>query len=337
MHGMPLTLLLSGALPPAELAGELIHALDAPVLRRWLQRAAPVDHRSVIGSTGDAAWIAAHLFGLEAGAVAPTAPYAWAALTGDASGSSTIWHADPIHVAIGRDSLIVHPLEGALPIDDEADALIAAANDCLAGSDAELRRCGAHWFLHTAHAWAMQPPPLDAILGAAFTLPDADADAGEARRWSRLHNAIQMSWHEHLVNQQREADGAPPINALWLHGGGRWATLRALRWPHVFSDQPLVRGAAQAAGAAVHSTADAWAGDALVDLPRALPAARVSDWSSWPAAMTALDRELERAPADHPIELVLTTRDRIRSWLVQPTDWLRFWRRNELAAALAAK
>lgn len=342
MHGMRLTLLLSGALPPAELAGELSRALAAPVLARWLQRATPLDDGPVTGSTGDDAWIAAHVFGMEAAQdasavpiapVAPTAPYAWATLTGDASGSATIWHADPIHVTIGRDSLIVHPLD-APPGDDEADALIAAANECLAGSGAELRRAGAHWFLHTAHAWSMRPPPLDAMLGAPFALPDTDA--ADAPRWSRLHNAIQMSWHEHPVNEQREARGAPPVNALWLHGGGRWAPLPALRWTRMFSDRPALRGAARAAGTAVHAAADAWAGDALVDLPQALAAARSGDWTAWLAAMAALDCELARVPAGQSIEIVLTARDRVRSWLAQPADRLRFWRRNELAAALAA-
>lgn len=333
MRPMHLTLLLSGALLPAELAGELAGALQAPVLSRWLQRATPLADRPVTGSTGDTAWMAAEVFGVKDAAVAPTAPYAWAALTGDTSPDMTVWHADPIHVAIGRDSLVVQTPADAPPRDDEADALIAAANESLAGGGADLRRSGSHWFLHAAAAWPLQPPPLDAVLGAAFTLP---AEAGGTQRWSRLHNAIQMSWHQHPVNERREAGDAPPINALWLHGSGRWAPLPALRWPCVISDRAALRGAAQAAGATVASPADAWSTDALVDLPHALPAARVGDWPAWLAAMTALDRDLARVPAAQPVELVLTARDRVRSWRVQPADRLRFWRRNEVAAALSA-
>lgn len=330
---MHLTLLLSGALLPAELAGELAGALHAPVLSRWLQRATPLADRPITGSTGDAAWMAAEVFGVKDATVAPTAPYAWAALTGDASGSATIWHADPIHVAIGRESLIVQTLADAPPRDAEADVLIAAANECLAGTGAELRCNGSNWFLQAATHWPLQPPPLDAVLGAAFTLP---TEAGGAQRWSRLHNAIQMSWHRHAVNEQREAGGEPPINALWLHGGGRWAPLPALRWPRVISDRGELRGAAQAAGATVASPSDTWSAQALVDLPHALPAARVGDWPAWLAAMAALDRDLARVPAAQPLELVLTARDRVRSWRVQPADRLRFWRRNEVAAALSA-
>lgn len=332
MRRMRLTLLLPGALLPAELAGELGRLLDAPVLARWLQRATPILDRSVSGASGDAAWIAASVFGMDDAAAAPTAPFAWAALTGDASGSATIWHADPIHVAIGRDSLIVHPLDVA-PGDVESDALLATANACLAGSRAELRRSGAHWFLHSAQPWSLCAPPLDAVIDAPYSLPDTTA--ADAARWSRLHNAIQMSWHEHPVNRQREDRGADPINALWLHGGGRWAPLPAMRWTQVFSDRPVLRGAALAAGASAHATAEPWAGGALIDLPQALPAARSGDWTSWPAALTVLDRELGRVPAAHPIELVLTARDRVRSWLVNPADRLRFWRRNELVDALS--
>lgn len=343
---MPLTLLLSGALLPAELAGvpsgELAGALDAPVLVRWLRQAALLSDQPVADTSGDAAWIAVNVFGLESGAAVPGAPYAWAELTGSACGEATIWHADPVYVAIGRDSLVLQGLDEAPPGADEADALIAVANACLAGSGARLQRTGAHWFLHATTPWALRTAPLEAALGGAFTLPVQGADA---QRWSRLHNAIQMSWHEHPVNERREAEGAPPINALWLHGGGRWAPLPALRWPQVVTARPVLRGAARAAGAAVVETdvqgnvLGPLSGGALVDLPLALSAARVGDWPAWLAAMAALDRELARvcgARPAQPVELVLTASDRVRTWRVQSGDRLRFWRRTDVATALSA-
>lgn len=337
---MPLTLLLSGALLPAGLPASAIAdlnaALRAPVLARWLQRATVLSHRATGTLPAHDAWLAGQVFGAP-DRPAPLAPYAWTELGGEPLGTTTVWFADPVHVVIGRDSLIIQPLP-VPPTDEESDALITAANEALVDGAAGLRRRGAQWFLHTATPWSLRPVPLDAMLGTPFSLPAAD-DPADARRWARLHNAVQMNWHQHPVNTGREAHGTPPVNALWLHGGGRWAALPALRWSRVYSDGPGLRGAARAAGATASNAAGAWADDALVDLPQALPAARIGDWSAWLSAMAELDRELARATAAQSIarsiELVLTAHDRVRTWRVDASDRLRFWRRNDLAAALS--
>ena len=39
-----------------------------------------------------------------------------------------------------------------------------------------------------------------------------------ALRYRKLLNEIQMTWHEHRVNQDREAQGEPAINSVWLSG-----------------------------------------------------------------------------------------------------------------------
>ncbi len=334
---MPLTLLLSGALLPADLppgmAAELVAALRAPVLARWLRRATVLSHISTGPQPARDAWLAEHLCNAP-GRPAPLAPYAWRELGGEAPGSATLWFADPVHVVIGRDSLVVQPLPAA-PTDAEADALIAAASECLGDSDAAVVRRGVQWFLRTADPWSLRPVPLDAMAGAPFALPAAD-DPADARRWARLHNAIQMAWHQHSVNSEREARGAPPINALWLHGGGRWAALPALRWARVFSDDPGVRGAARAGGAEAANLAETWMDKSLLDLPHAQPAAGIGEGPAWLSAMATLDRELTRVPTVPAIELVLTSHDHLRSWQVQSSDRLRFWRRNDLPAALLA-
>ena len=38
--------------------------------------------------------------------------------------------------------------------------------------------------------------------------------------WRRLLNELQMTWHEHPVNEARSARGQAPINGVWLYGGG---------------------------------------------------------------------------------------------------------------------
>jgi len=39
--------------------------------------------------------------------------------------------------------------------------------------------------------------------------------------WRSFLNEVQMTWHNHPVNTRREELGLPPINGLWLYGGGK--------------------------------------------------------------------------------------------------------------------
>jgi hypothetical protein len=62
----------------------------------------------------------------------------------------------------------------------------------------------------------------------------------------RLQGEIQMCLHDAEVNRRREAAGMPPVNALWLWGGGvaRSGAMpgAATTWPRLFADEPLFKG-----------------------------------------------------------------------------------------------
>ena len=164
-------------------------------------------------------WLERHVFG-----DGPTAPYAWADLTGQRETVQTIWHADPIHLGIGRESVIIGSLAEDPLSDAEADALIAAANESL-GDAARLSRVGLHWFLHARNAWSLAPPPLAAVVGRPFAARAALSD--DELRWNRLHNAVQMTWHAHPVNEAREASARP--HRRWLVAAWRRALERLVR------------------------------------------------------------------------------------------------------------
>jgi hypothetical protein len=327
---MRLTLLLAGALVPAAMAGELIPRLYAPTLERALARARPQAAEHTPGHAADAVWIAREIH--EVQPPAPTAPHAWFALTGERSVERSIWHADPIHVAVGREHLTVHPLDAAAPSDAEADALIGAGNELLADADCELRRVDAHWFLRVPEDWALRHATTAAMLGRP--LPLAAHDEADALRWNRLHTALQMQWHADPVNRARAERGMPTVDALWLHGGGRWSPLPRLRWSTVHSDRPALRGAALAAGADVQPASASVRGDALLVWDDASQPAGF-DGERWLAALQTIDRRMaELPPAD--LELVLTGASHRRAWLARPLDHLRIWQRNRLPEALAA-
>lgn len=326
---MHLTLMIAGALVPASAAAELTAALDAPALTQLLARATIADRIPGPPGAADVAWLARALFAATDSAA--IAPYAWASLTGAAPVDRVVWFADPVHAAIGRDSLIVQALDDAPPSDMEAAGLLAAANATLADSNCELLRAG-RWFLHAEQDWAFSPPPLAQAIGAPWPPPTPE-DTG-ALLWYRLHNAIQMRWHADPVNQSRENRGLPAINALWLHGGGRWKPLPPLRWPRVHSDRAELLGAARAAGAQAVASSARVDGDALLVWDDAAAPSRWQDWPKWLAAMAVLDRRIASLPSSRRLELVLTGHRQVRTVVARPTDRLKIWRKSTLADAL---
>ncbi len=326
---MQLTVLVPGALVPAELASELAAALDAPVLARRLARAEPTTESTSAPGMADAVWLAHEVFGTEP--PAPTAPYARAAMA-NAVDEQEVWHADPIHITVGRESLVVRELGSEAPDAVEADVLIEAVKDLCTEAGCELQRNGAAWFLACKRPWSLRPLPLAAMAGRNLQLPASNETDGV--HWNRLHNSIQMCWHDHPVNRAREDSGRPAVNGLWLHGGGRWEPLGRLRWSRVHSRRADLIGAARAAGATAAAEDDAPPDDALIVLDDALQARRQADWPAWLQAMSSVDRRLAGLPAA-PVELVLAGELRLKLWRARWTDRYRLWKRRTLAEALA--
>lgn len=334
---MHLTVKAAGALLPAPLAGELSAALQAPALAQLLAGVEPVLAQletDAIGTAEDR-WLARELFGADCHA--PMAPYAWSALGGQTTGETSVWHADPIHVAVGRDSLLIEMLD-APPREDEATALVAAANEVLAPAGCNLRRSGAGWFLQSAELRCWKVAPLAAVHGSP--LPAAALEDAHALQWSRLHNALQMRWHDDPVNRVREQEGRPSINALWLHGGGTWRPLPRLRWSAVHSDRPALQGVAAAAGARSAPALATATDDTLCEWDDARHDQVPFEPGRWLAAMQAIDRRLSALPSHATIELVLMGRRCTRSFTTRPATSWRNWRRwlpkQSPAATLAA-
>ena len=323
---MHFTLLVAGALLPSELAAALTGSLNAPHLQARLSKATELG-RAVASPTGAAHldWLAMNLFGRPA--PVPTAPYAHARLAGGPA-TAYVWHADPVHIEVARDHVLVQSL-GPDPLNQEESArLLAVANECAAASDCEFVTASEHWFLLSESEWQIDARPLSAVIDGTVEIP-----AGrDAQIWNRLHNDIQMAWHAHDVNAKREAKGLRTINAVWLHGGGRWKALAQIEFAQVHSDAPEWQGIAQAAGALGLPASAPLAHTALVVSDDAWAAKRRDDWSGWLQAMNVKDRALLDYPAA-TIDLVLCG-DSHRTFRVRPSDRYKPWRRRTLTQAL---
>ncbi|MEO9078165.1 MAG: phosphoglycerate mutase [Rhodanobacter sp.] len=140
----------------------------------------------------------------------------------------------------------------------------------------------------------------------------------EGRRWRVLLNDIQITLHQLPLNAQRHARGLPPVNSLWLWGGGQLPAKLHSGCNAVISDDLLLRALAHRAGVLQHTrtpqaVASATSG-CLIDL-QDLPSSEIAaNW--WPILQTLLAR--------HPVVLHFASGER---WQHKPWHRWRFWRR----------
>lgn len=74
-------------------------------------------------------------------------------------------------------------------------------------------------------------------------VPNDFLPAGEAAASHRgLLSEVEMALHEHPVNLERQSAGRPPVNSLWLWGGGLAPERQTDPHPPLFSDDPLLAG-----------------------------------------------------------------------------------------------
>ena len=175
-------------------------------------------------------------------------------------GSACWVRADPVHLRLARDRLIVVPDAAFALSREESDALAEALNRHFAGVLTLHVIDPRHWCARLEEELALEAPCALECAGR-----DVDLTArigGEAgKRWSRLLNEAQMLLHSHPVNQAREAHGEPPVNSLWLWGAGHAPQGLKGRWQSVSAGDPLPLGLAKAAGAqprALPPSAEEW-------------------------------------------------------------------------------
>ena len=183
-------------------------------------RASHSEPRSLEGWLKEAFGLQDH--GMPAGALTLAA-------SGRDAGGECWGRADPIHLRLLRDRLIVVPGDAFALSAEEAGALTTALNRHFAGS-LVFEPVQAHrWCVRLERGFAFDAgSPLD-VAGRDVDL--ALRIGGEdGRRWSQLVNEIQMLLHAHSVNQAREARGEPAVNSVWLWGVGTAPALAQTRW-----------------------------------------------------------------------------------------------------------
>ena len=178
-------------------------------------------------------------------------PLAAGALTlaagGGAPGDDCWARADPVHLRLMRDRLIVVPAAAFPLTQEEARQLAEALNHHFASELALQAVEPDRWC-------ARLPSPFDFDAVSPLDAAGRDVDltsriGGEAgKRWARLLNEVQMLLHSHPVNEAREARGEPIINSLWLWGVGRAPSLAQPAFQSVNANDPIALGLGRLAG-----------------------------------------------------------------------------------------
>ncbi len=334
MSAAPPTLLLPASLvDPDWIGGDRIAALAAsPAWSALARRVAELGATGPEGpppnDPGHERWLRRRL------AVPDGAASAAAAALADGAPDAA-WRLDPVHLHVGRDHLVLtDPRALRLTVDD-ARALSDAIAPLLADEGLALEvPTASRWYLREtdpARPLRLRTRPLAGAIGRNIDAWQPGGD--DARRWRRIVNEIQMTWHGHAVNARREAAGLATANSVWLEGRC-----------------PGAAGGAERDAAARLATRDA--GDAPIEVvlsdgarlrvdDRLLDAQLAGDPSAWLEAWGRIEADtlgpIVRAQAAwrDGARVVLAGDAGWRELAVRPrADW-RFWRRADPAALLA--
>ncbi|UOD28933.1 hypothetical protein INH39_26395 [Massilia violaceinigra] len=332
-----ISLVLPFALPPPELAPDLIRALRAPALATLLSRSAscqqlPVDDH--IRALPHEAWLAQALGASADGNLA----LAGAVMRGYglAQPEGTWFIVHPAHTQIARSHLLIADMRRLQLSEAHGRALFELAKPYFDESGKTLLYGDAGtWFMRADDWAALETSTPDAAVG--LNLTDWMPKGAPSRAFRMLQNEVQMLWFEHPVNTEREARGLAAINSFWPWGAApagagldtsRLATSDALPWMAALAGHPQ---------AAPVTPVDALGTDAIVLCDALTEAALATDWAGWLQHMHQLEQALF-APALaalmdgrlKQVQLLLSHRTRHLALTTTRFSQRAFWRRPTL-------
>ncbi|WP_296001615.1 hypothetical protein [Rugamonas sp.] len=345
-----ITLALPFGLPPPELAPDLQRALKTPALAALLSRTSNAQvHPAEDGARAlpHEAWLARALGLLGSGAQADGAPVAAAAMHGYGQAPSEgYWFiVQPIHVQLARTHLtLADPRQLRL---EEADArtLFELAQPLFEESGKPLVYGDAGTWFMRADDWAdLSTATPDTA--TSMNLSDWMPEGPNAIAFRKLQNEIQMLWHEHAVNEARQARGLTPVNSFWLWGGAAapapataarktLAVAGAPAWLAALG-RPSLRGATLAQLLAHPADGDDQ-GPRIALLGDLMESGGGGDWSDWLMHMQRLEQDwfapLLAALHDGRVarvKLVLSHRTRLAEFTSTKNAQRKFWRKHTL-------
>ena len=155
----------------------------------------------------------------------------------------TVWvaAADPVYLEPRLDHLCLHALDEETISSADHRAVFDHLQQALGTeSGVGFARIGNYGYLRAEDPLATATMPALVINGQVPN--DFLPTGGGAGDYRGLRSEIEMALHEHEVNMRRQAEGLPPINSLWLWGGGLAPAQQTEPNPPMFCGEPMLRG-----------------------------------------------------------------------------------------------
>ena len=285
---MPLDLVVPDLIPPAD-APPALRAVRLPALERWLARADLVNE----AQEGPYGWLGAQY------ALAEPAPIAAIALASEGRARPGTWlHADPVHLRIDHDALVLHDASSLGVSRNDAAELVAALQSHFAGDALDfIAPAPERWYVRVPDDEAPRTTPLWKAFGRNVfgLLPDSRGSFN----WGSALTEAQMTLGAHAINRRREEEGKPALNSVWFWGEGALPEALAKRYGLVHSEDAFARGLAILSGAELRSLPQSLpdidlvsaGADALAVVDSLTAPLHRADAKEWLAAAAALDEK----------------------------------------------
>lgn len=251
------------------------------------------------------------------------------AMDGTDPGQEYWLRADPVHIRIARDQLILNEITDLTG--EEASQLARTLAEHFGDDFSPVILKSGAWVMSATHHANMATTPLSRAIGQHIDplLPRGT----DAMHWKKLLNEIQMLLFDHPVNQAREAKGLPTANSVWLWGGGKLPTKPDHASPHVLmTKHTLAQTLAKFAQATLHPMQAAWTPELMANLlifdaPQA--ALQRGDLTAWLDAMKALEQHWLKPLLDNQPRFTLydPTQGTCLHW--KSSDRWKLWRRPQ--------
>lgn len=157
---------------------------------------------------------------------------------GQALSDGTYLHLEPVHLTAGMDRLHLFNLS----VEQSArEQLCESLRAPLAGFGFELQLGpDGDWFAYSSSQLDLVTySPRSRFNNHVYEIMPSGADAAALRR---LMTEVQMLWHAHPINVQRERRGESLVSGVWPWGAGRPQRGVLSDPPHVLSSSSYVRG-----------------------------------------------------------------------------------------------